>query len=96
MRELAEVPFPSQYPLIFSEFTMAMCNYVQISWWAQKSPKKGKKNNYPSLYMTIKNKTTTNWLYNIVTTLKVIVVVMLNQVLTYDWLTVTTLIMLRR
>jgi len=32
MRELAEVPFSSQYPLISWEFTTALCNYVQISW----------------------------------------------------------------
>ena len=84
MREVEEVPFPSQYPLIYSEFTMALCNYVQISWWAQKSPKKGKKVTMSHYIWPWKKKPTTNWLYNIVTTLKVIVVVILNKVLTYD------------
>jgi len=36
MRELEEVPLSSQYSLISSEFTMALCNYVQINWWALK------------------------------------------------------------
>jgi len=39
MRGLKEVPFPSQYPPISSQCTMALCNYVQISWWVEKSPK---------------------------------------------------------
>jgi len=28
MRELEEVPFPSKYLLIFSQFTMTLCNYI--------------------------------------------------------------------
>jgi len=33
MRELEEIPFPSKYLLISSQFTMTLYNCVQISWY---------------------------------------------------------------
>ena len=43
MRELEEVPFPSQYPLISSEFAMALYNYMYKSVDELKNPEIRKK-----------------------------------------------------
>ena len=56
MRELDEVPFSSQYPLISSKFTMTYA-IMYKSVGELKNPPKKEKNNYQSLYMSIKNNT---------------------------------------